>query len=378
MLFRSLSVERRTIQLAGAVDRLFTSPHQSTLVTSLFALGSLSSPFAVEHPLLHSCCFRMLNGVALSLTILGALSLSDLTLGRMFWAERDDKPVFLHPRRFQQENPPVIGKLGAACPGQVCGVLSGQAIDNLLAAKPECSQQDLADRIVDASKQFDAATQANMLALAKEYRQAEKNTPPDFTTSPPTLRNSVFCQKAPKNQELNCLVQAQDPANGPDLFFDPATGKFVKKGSQANTFPFCQNANGNKGSASPPANPDTAQYNSSSPSASPYPSTTGCTQQPSSKGGSTSALNGGENLQTFTGSLGVPAPPVTATANGRFQVQDDATFKNLQNALARSCDVQHNKCADAANASGNKGNLTVTACGTQQGQCATAATGGAA
>lgn len=31
--------------------------------------------------------------------------------------------------------------------------------------------------LLDASRQFDATTQANMIALAKEYRQAEKNTP---------------------------------------------------------------------------------------------------------------------------------------------------------------------------------------------------------
>ena len=30
----------------------------------------------------------------------------------------------------------------------------------------------------DASRQFDAATQANMIRLAKEFRQVEKNTPP--------------------------------------------------------------------------------------------------------------------------------------------------------------------------------------------------------
>ncbi len=142
----------------------------------------------------------------------------------------------------------------------------------LLAAQPECSQQDLADEIIDASKQFDAATQANMLAIAIEYRQSEKNSgyfyttgriwltnfsaPPDFTTNPPTLRNSVFCQKAPKNAALNGLVQAQDPANDPNIFFDrmaphsspryfcspaiyPAALKAsVKKGSQANTAPF--------------------------------------------------------------------------------------------------------------------------------------------
>ena len=77
-----------------------------------------------------------------------------------------------------------------------------------------------------------------MIALAVEYRQAEKNTAPDFTTNPPTNRNSVFCQKAPKNAELNGLVQAQDPANDPDLFFDPATKATVHLGDQANTQPF--------------------------------------------------------------------------------------------------------------------------------------------
>lgn len=47
-----------------------------------------------------------------------------------------------------QENPPVIAKLSAACPGQICGVLAGAAITPLLAAQPECSQQDHADAII--------------------------------------------------------------------------------------------------------------------------------------------------------------------------------------------------------------------------------------
>ena len=59
----------------------------------------------------------------------------------------------------------------------------------------------------------------------------------DFTTNPPILRNSVPCQKAPNNSELNGVVQAQDSANDPDIFFDPATGKSVGKGGQPNTFP---------------------------------------------------------------------------------------------------------------------------------------------
>lgn len=80
-----------------------------------------------------------------------------------------------------------------------------------------------------------------MIAAAVKYRQAEKNTPPDFDTNPPTLRNSVYCQKAPKNNELNGLVQAQDPANDPNSFFDPTTGATVTRGSQPNTLPFGTN-----------------------------------------------------------------------------------------------------------------------------------------
>ncbi|KAK0223337.1 hypothetical protein IW262DRAFT_1269388 [Armillaria fumosa] len=169
------------------------------------------------------------------------LASSPEVLGRLRWLERDNRAVFLHPRRFGQEHPAVIDKLSAACPGEVCGTLAGAAITPLLAAQPECSQQDMADQIIDAAAQFDAATQTNMIALAIEYRQAEKNTPPDFTTQPPTPRNSVFCQTAPKNSQLNGLVQAQDPANDPNLFFDPALGATVKLGSQANTFPFGTN-----------------------------------------------------------------------------------------------------------------------------------------
>lgn len=194
---------------------------------------------------------------------LSLISFSPSADARIQWLERDGRAVHLYPRRFGQEHPPVIDKLGAACPGQVCGVLSGAAITPLLAAQGECTQQDMADQIIDASRQFDAATQANMIALAKEYRQAEKNTPPDFTTNPPTNRNSVFCQKAPKNAELDGLVQAQDPANDPNLFFDPASKASVKKGSQANTSPF------GGSSASPPASasvPASSSVISSSPS----------------------------------------------------------------------------------------------------------------
>ncbi|KAJ7498579.1 hypothetical protein FB451DRAFT_3364 [Mycena latifolia] len=180
----------------------------------------------------------MLSTSQLSFFALALISVSEPVVGRERWLERGGRAIQLNPRRFGQEHPPVIDKLAAACGGGICATLAGGAITPLLAAQPECSQQDFADKIIQTSLQFDAATQASMLALAIEYRQAEKNTPPDFSTNPPTLRNSVFCQKAPANAALNGLVQGQDPDNVPDIFFDPALGKSVKLGTQANTIPF--------------------------------------------------------------------------------------------------------------------------------------------
>jgi hypothetical protein len=69
-------------------------------------------------------------------------------VGRERWLERNNKPVFLYPRRFGQEQPPILQKLQNACPGQVCGALAGRAVTPLLAAQPECSQQDMADQII--------------------------------------------------------------------------------------------------------------------------------------------------------------------------------------------------------------------------------------
>jgi hypothetical protein len=83
-----------------------------------------------------------------ALVVLSVFSLSDVAFGRMRWLERDGRPVLLYPRRFSQEHPPVIQKLSAACPGQVCGVLAGAAITPLLAQQAECTQQDMADRII--------------------------------------------------------------------------------------------------------------------------------------------------------------------------------------------------------------------------------------
>jgi hypothetical protein len=74
------------------------------------------------------------------------------------------------------------------------------------------------------------------------------------------------------------------------------------------------------------------------------------------------------NIQAFTGSLGGVAPPVisTAGADRPFSV-DGSTFLKATAALQRSCSVQHNACANAA----NSGQITggSAQCETQQSAC---------
>jgi hypothetical protein len=73
----------------------------------------------------------------------------------------------------------------------------------------------------------------------------------------------------------------------------------------------------------------------------------------------------GGNLQTFAGALGGLPPAVNAGGRG-FEVANNADFLNLSAALGRSCDVQHNACANAANAGAD---FEVAQCETQLGDC---------
>lgn len=72
----------------------------------------------------------------------------------------------------------------------------------------------------------------------------------------------------------------------------------------------------------------------------------------------------GNNVQTFTGDLGGAAPPVIEddTADRPFSV-NGATFLNEGAALQRSCAVQHNACAAAAN--GGNADFAVADCDQQ-------------
>ncbi|KNE86983.1 hypothetical protein PSTG_19648, partial [Puccinia striiformis f. sp. tritici PST-78] len=68
----------------------------------------------------------------------------------------------------------------------------------------------------------------------------EKNTHPIYAHNN-LGRNSVYCQEPAKNPELKGLVQKQDPANDPNLFFDhlvTTNASTVVLDSQPNTRPF--------------------------------------------------------------------------------------------------------------------------------------------
>lgn len=94
--------------------------------------------------------------------------------------------------------------------------------------------------------------------------------------------------------------------------------------------------------------------------------TTGSSKTDATDNGASGSSSGsGGDLQTFTGTLGAPAPPVTAGGRG-FQVEGNDDFVNSAAALGRSCDVQHNQCANAANSGGD---FSVGDCDTQNNEC---------
>ncbi|RKF61364.1 hypothetical protein OnM2_043073 [Erysiphe neolycopersici] len=86
------------------------------------------------------------------------------------------------------------------------------------------------------------------------------------------------------------------------------------------------------------------------------------------------ASESGKNVQTFTGTKGGPPPEVIETLGSTrpYNVKGD-TFVGKNVALRRSCDIQHNACANAANAANSGGGGSVAECEDQQKKCIEAA-----
>lgn len=131
-----------------------------------------------------------------------------------------------------------------------------------------------------------------------------------------------------------------------------------------------------QGGATPTSNSNAAETSLPSAEATPTEASTikpAASQTQASSGSETSTASG-NNVQTFTGTLGGPPPPViSGTGNRPFSVNGN-TFVNIGAALKRSCDIQHNACADAANSGQLSGG--VAQCDEQDNQCQAAATSG--
>ncbi|KAK7756751.1 hypothetical protein SLS62_001194 [Diatrype stigma] len=83
----------------------------------------------------------------------------------------------------------------------------------------------------------------------------------------------------------------------------------------------------------------------------------------------------GTDVNQFTGTVGAPPVPITSSASDRPFEVNGSTFQNIGAAAQRACDVQKNKCANAANTGALDGG--VEACDAQQKECVAANSGAA-
>ncbi|KAG8772215.1 hypothetical protein FRC19_005734, partial [Serendipita sp. 401] len=96
----------------------------------------------------------------------------------------------------------------AAGGGQRCNPLSVAAFSTLLAAPGPCEQQDAADNMIDLARQLD--NNAEMIRLTQIFRQQPRNTPDSLSV--------LYCQNAPRNQQLQGLFQCQFQGVNDNLF----------------------------------------------------------------------------------------------------------------------------------------------------------------
>ncbi|KAI0072793.1 hypothetical protein K474DRAFT_1667417 [Panus rudis PR-1116 ss-1] len=112
---------------------------------------------------------------------------------------------------------------GDTVTGDPCVQLAGiNGINALLANADPCAQQDNADAMIDFAKSKGVTNKDDLIANAIAYAQHPRNALNINGVVPST----PFCQKAPKNKELDGIVHAQLDGVDPGLFGSPALGIF--------------------------------------------------------------------------------------------------------------------------------------------------------
>ncbi|KAF5351541.1 hypothetical protein D9758_007245 [Tetrapyrgos nigripes] len=254
------------------------------------------------------------------------------------------------------------GKWEQAClsagGGLQCNPVSVAAFTTLLAAAGPCDQQDNADAMIDLAKTLN--NDPTMISLAQIFSQQPRNTP--------TSQSVPYCQKAPKNPELNGLFQCQFQGADPKTFVGG-----VAVGGEG-TIPFGLNAPLNP-AGSCKANPDgpiadgtqlvdltqdpgvktnSGGSNPSSPSSSATSSPAVHTSASGSKGASASTSTNSPTSSSSSGSSGFKLQ------NGKDAQALNAQFASL--AADSSCNAGENACVDGGFAQCVGDSFVITRC----------------
>lgn len=289
----------------------------------------------------------------------------------------------------QLDNPDQIQDAVFSLLGNAAAAKGAPNVANL-----DCLQQIVADQAFTNAK---AAGDVDGQANAIMFRALERNTGSVGLAS-------VLCNETAKNPEIAAITQHQDPASaeasgnkqialdvatqlasiGADPNLAIQTGTFAPgdKGDNTGAGNTCDDANDAVGCiisqnllvadvtedeiAAAVAGGGAAAGAGKAASNSTADAASGCARRRVRRQAQ------GSNVQTFTGDLGGAAPAVTDSGDAKrpFSV-NGATFVNEGAAIQRSCAVQHNACANAANS--GSGNFSVSDCGAQEDECNAAA-----
>ncbi|KAL5513871.1 hypothetical protein ACEPAG_2632 [Sanghuangporus baumii] len=255
--------------------------------------------------------------------------------------------------------------LAAGGAGQ-CNPVSQTAFTSLLAAGGNCDQQDAADSMIDLAKQLN--NDPDMIRLAQIFVQQPRNAPDSLQVP--------YCQKAPKNAELNGFFHCQFAGSDFTKFSGDQTGNLplglsavnppgscpakidgpVPDGVQLNTL------------VSNPGTPEGGNASSGATSAN-----TGAVSSATDSIANASATDGAPSVSITpdsgakgAGDVTSVAPPAASSPAASASAPADAKPFTLQNGL----DAQKGNAAAATISAGSSCTDGETVCaGTEIGQC---------
>ncbi|KAB5585144.1 hypothetical protein GE09DRAFT_946021 [Coniochaeta sp. 2T2.1] len=222
-----------------------------------------------------------------------------------------------------------------------------------------CLQQETADQAFSNAK---AAGDIPGMAGALCYRALERNTGK-------VGQASAICTETAVNPEIDAITQHQDPASANAATINKGIAiELAKQLASIGADPFLALETGTF--APGDLNDNTGKGNS-------------CDTDPSNPGCIFTdrllvldAFDAEISSAQFTGALGAAAPAVTQGTGSRPFTVNGNTFVNLGAAITRSCDIQKNLCANAANSGAISGG--VGQCEQQRSDCEAANSAGLA